>query len=161
MFRPLRRIKQQLSFADCKTILNTEVRGVLSVLGDDDYPYGVPINFYYDENDGELGKIYFHGAKAGHKIDAIKKHDKVSFTVYDKGVQIEGKRGLDYKSVIVFGRIKIVKGRDKTLNVCRKLASQFDFGQDYIEDEIKKFAKAVQVLELTPEHISGKTVNES
>ncbi len=161
MFRPLRRIKQQLSFADCKTILNTEVRGVLSVLGDDDYPYGVPINFYYDENDGELGKIYFHGAKAGHKIDAIKKHDKVSFTVYDKGVQIEGKRGLDYKSVIVFGRIKIVKDRDKTLNVCRKLASQFDFGQDYIEDEIKKFAKAVQVLELTPEHISGKTVNES
>lgn len=161
MFRPLRRIKQQLSSEDCKLVLTNEVRGVLSVLGDDDYPYGVPINFYYDNTDGELGKIYFHGAKEGHKIDAIKKHDKVSFCVYDKGIQIEGKRGLDYKSVIVFGRIKIVEDRERTLNICRKLASQFDFGQDYIEDEIKKFAKAVQVLELTPEYISGKTVNES
>lgn len=161
MFRPLRRIKQQLLLDDCKSVLKNEVRGVLSVLGDDDYPYGVPINFYYDEADGNLGKIYFHGAHTGHKIDAIKRHDKVSFCVCDKGIQKDGKRGLDYKSIIVFGRIKIVEDREKTLEICRKLASQFDFGQEYIEDEIKKFAKAVMVLELSPEHISGKTVNES
>lgn len=161
MFRSLRRIKQQLPFEDCVALLKSEVRGTLSVLGDDDYPYGLPINFYYDENDGNLGKIYFHGSKAGHKIDAIKKHDKVSFCVRDNGVQKEGKLGLDYKSVIVFGRIKIVNDMDKTLDICAKLASQFDFGQDYIDSEIKKFAKFVAVLALTPEHISGKTVNES
>lgn len=158
MFRPLRRIKQQLSQEDCISVLKNEVRGVLSVLGDDDYPYGVPINFYYSQDDN---KIYFHGSREGHKIDAIKKHNKVSFCVYDKGSQVDGKRGLDYKSVIVFGRIKISDDREKTINVCRKLAEQFDFGKDYIEDEIKKFAKFVTVLELTPEHICGKTVNES
>lgn len=106
-------------------------------------------------------KIYFHGSREGHKIDSIKNHDKVSFCVYDKGTQIEGKRGLDYKSVIVFGRIKILEDREETLNIVRKLAEQFDFDKSYIDDEIKKFAKFVTVLELTPEHICGKTVNES
>lgn len=158
MFRPLRRIKQQLTKDECISVLKNEVRGVLAVLGDDDYPYSVPINFYYSEDEN---KIYFHGAKEGHKIDSIKKCDKVSFCVYDKGVLIEGKKGLNYKSVIVFGRIKILEDREKTINICRLLANRFDFGKDYIEDEIEKFSKAVMVLELTPEHISGKSINES
>ncbi len=158
MFRPLRRIKQQLSLEECISVLKNEVRGVLSVLGDEDYPYGVPINFYYSQ---ENNKIYFHGSREGHKIDAIKNHDKVSFCVYDKGTQIEGKLGLDYKSVIVFGRIKMLEDREETINLVRKLAEQFDFDKSYIDDEIKKFAKFVTVLELTPEHICGKTVNES
>ena len=80
MFRPMRRFKQQLTQEECVEILNTEVRGVLSVLGDDDYPYGIPIDFYYNQQEN---KIYFHGAKEGHKIDSIKKHNKVSFCVYD------------------------------------------------------------------------------
>ncbi len=158
MFRPLRRIKQQLAQEECISILKQEVRGVLSVLGDNDYPYGLPINYWYSEDDG---KIYFHGSREGHKIDAVTKHDKVSFCVFDKGTQTEGKIGLDYKSVIVFGRIKIVKDREKTVDICRKLSSQFNFGNDYIEEEIKKFSKFVMCLELTPEHICGKTVNES
>lgn len=158
MFRPLRRIKQQLTQEECISVLKNEVRGVLSLLGDDDYPYGLPINYWYSESDN---KIYFHGAKEGHKIDALKRHDKVSFCVYDKGVQVEGKKGLDYKSVIVFGRIKTVIDEEKTIDICRKLSAQFDFGQDYIEEEIKKFAKFVMCLELIPEHICGKNVNES
>lgn len=158
MFRQLRRIKQQLPKEVCINVLKSEVRGVLSVLGDDDYPYGVPINFYYSQDNN---KIYFHGSREGHKIDAIKNHDKVSFCVYDKGTQIEGKRGLDYKSVIVFGRIKILEDRVKTINIVREFAEQFNFEKRYIDDEIKKFAKFVTVLELTPEHICGKTVNES
>lgn len=158
MFRPLRRIKQQLSQEDCISVLKNEVRGVLSVWGDEGYPYGIPINFYYSQDNN---KVYFHGSREGHKIDAIKNYDKVSFCVYDKGIQIEGKRGLDYKSVIVFGRIKILEDREETLNIVRKLTEQFDFGNEYIDDEIKKFAKFVTVLELSPEHICGKTVNES
>ena len=78
----MRRFKQQLADEDCKKLLREEPRGILSLLGDDDYPYGIPMNFYYDE---EESVIYFHGAKEGHKVDAIKKHDKVSFCVYDKG----------------------------------------------------------------------------
>ena len=158
MFRALRRIKQQLSQEECISVLKSEVRGVLSVLGDNYYPYGIPINFYYSQTNN---KIYFHGSKEGHKIDAIKNNDKVSFCVYDKGIQKDGKRGLDYKSVIVFGKIKILDDREKTINICRKLAKQFDFDQGYIDAEINKFAKFVTVLELSPEHICGKNVNES
>ena len=154
----MRRIKQQLPHSECINILKNEVRGVLSVLGDEGYPYGIPINFYYAEDEN---KIYFHGAKEGHKIDAVKKCSKVSFCVYDKGVKSEVQKGLDFKSIIVFGRIKIVENFEKTIDICRKLSRQFDFGEDYIEDEIKKFAKFVMCLELTPEHITGKAVNES
>ena len=158
MFRPMRRIRQQLSNEECANILKNEVRGVLSVLGDNGYPYGIPINFYYSQDEN---KIYFHGAKEGHKIDSIKNCDKVSFCVYDKGVQSEVKKGLDFKSVIVFGRIKIVEDYEKTIDICRKLSNQFDFGEDYIEEEIKNFGKFVMCLELTPEHITGKIINES
>jgi len=154
----MRRIKQQLSKEECSRVLKNGVRGVLSVLGDDDYPYGVPINYWYCE---EENKIYFHGSREGHKIDAVKRHDKVSFCVYDNGVQTEGKLGLDYNSIIVFGRIKIVEDFEKTILICRKLSAQFDFGSEYIENEINKFAKFVMCLELIPEHITGKRVNES
>jgi hypothetical protein len=158
VFRPLRRIKQQLSQDECISVLKNEVRGVLSVLGDNDYPYGLPINYWYCEDEN---KIYFHGSREGHKVEAIKRHDKVSFCVYDKGIQVEGKKGLDYKSVIIFGRIKPVEDREKTLEICRNLSQQFDFGNEYIEEEIQKFAKFVLCLELSPEHICGKRINES
>ena len=69
MFRPMRRIKQQVSDEECIRILKEEKRAALSVIGDDGYPYTVPIDFYYDESDG---RIYLHCAKTGHKIDAIK-----------------------------------------------------------------------------------------
>ena len=87
MFREMRRSKQQISREECIEILKNEARGVLSVLGDDGYPYGFPINQYYCEADG---KIYFHGGRIGHRIDAVKRHDKVSFCVYDEGYRREG-----------------------------------------------------------------------
>ena len=159
MFRQMRRIKQQLSKEECLSVLTQETRGVLCVIGDGGYPYGVPINFYYSAADK---RIYFHGAKEGHKIDAIKNNDKVSFTVFEKGVPAEGKKGLNVRSVIVFGRIKIVEDREKTLDICRNIAGQFDFAdKEFIENEIQKFAKAVACLDLVPEHMTGKLINES
>lgn len=82
MFRPLTRIKQQLSDEECIEILKNEKRGVLSVLGDNEYPYGMPMNHFYNEEDGCL---YFHSGKKGHKVDAFTKHNKASFCVYDQG----------------------------------------------------------------------------
>ncbi|MBO6054535.1 MAG: pyridoxamine 5'-phosphate oxidase family protein, partial [Oscillospiraceae bacterium] len=79
MFRELQRKKQQLPMEECIRILKEEPRGVLSVLGDDGYPYGMPMNHYYSEEDG---RIYFHGGRTGHKIDAIRRCNKVSFCVY-------------------------------------------------------------------------------
>ena len=58
MFRKMLRFKQQIPEAECIKILKEEPRGVLSVLGDDDYPYGMPINHFYCEEDGKLKSNY-------------------------------------------------------------------------------------------------------
>ena len=108
MFREIKRFKQALSQEECVEILQNEVRGVLSVLGDEDYPYGMPINHWYNPEDG---KIYFHAGPGGHREDAIKNHDKVSFCVYDSGYRKEGDWALNIKSVIVFGRMSIKNSR--------------------------------------------------
>ena len=158
MFREIRRIKQKLELEDCIHILKTEKRAVLSVLGDDDYPYGVPVNPYYCEEDG---KIYIHGAKKGHKIDSIIKHNKVSLCMYNQGYREEGDWAYNVDCVIVFARIELVRDMDKAIEICRKLSYKFTDDEKYIEEEIRHSAMAVQVLELTPEHISGKRVKES
>ena len=87
MFRPMVRKKQQITEAECIEILKNEPRGVLSVLGDEGYPYGLPIDHWYCEEDGNL---YFHSGMTGHKVDAMKKHDKASFCVFDEGYRREG-----------------------------------------------------------------------
>ena len=102
MFRELTRKNKQISQQECIQILKDETRGVLSVIGDDDYPYGMPMNHWYNEEDG---KIYFHSGKIGHRQDALKKHNKVSFCVYDKGYRNEDEWAFKVKSVIVFGKI--------------------------------------------------------
>ncbi len=158
MFREMHRIKQQLSREECIEILKNEPRGVLSVLGDDDYPYGLPINHFYCETDG---KLYFHGGKQGHRIDAVKRHDKVSFCVYDKGFRREGEWALNIRSVIVFGRIECVEDREKTIEISRLLSHKFTDDEAYIDREIEKSGPGTLLLALTPEHMTGKLVNES
>ena len=100
MFREMARIKKQLPKEECIELLTKELRGVLSVLGDNDYPYGMPINHYYCPEDG---KIYFHGGKRGHKIDAMRRHPKASFCVFDEGFRRDGEWALNIRSVIVDG----------------------------------------------------------
>ena len=157
MFRKMRRQKQELPKKDCIDILTNEPRGVLALLGDDDYPYGIPLDFYYSEEDGN---IYFHGAGEGHKIDSIKKHDKVSFCVMDKGTKDAESWFLHFRSVIVFGRIKIVEDHNKALDICRKLCYRFGLTPDVVEKMVEKSGAHVTCLELIPEHITGKAVKE-
>ena len=156
MFRDLTRKKQALSIEECKEILKQEVRGVLAVNGDDGYPYALPINFYYDEANN---KIYFHSGKHGHKIDAIKDSDKVSFCVYDKGYKREGHWSLNIKSVIIFGRIHIVD--DWTDELMVGFCKRFTSDMEYINNEIKNFKSNTAVLCLDIEHMTGKLVNEA
>lgn len=158
MFREIARIKQKISDAECIEILKAQPRGVLSVLGDGDYPYGMPMNYWYNE---ENGHIYFHGGKYGHKIDAIKRHDKVSFCVYDEGYRNEGEWALNIKSVIVFGKIRELKDFEEAMDISRKLSFKYTPDADYIENEIAGFGKATLCLELVPEFMSGKLVKES
>ena len=158
MFRPMRRFKQQISEAECIRILNEQPRGVLSLIGDDGYPYGIPLDHWYCEEDG---KLYFHGAKEGHKIDAIASCDKVSYCVMDEGFRKEGEWALNINSVIVFGRISLVTDPEKAKLICTNITRKFTDDEEYLAHELEHAFPRVQCLELTPEHMTGKLVNES
>lgn len=158
MFRELTRKNKQISMEECIQVLKTESRGVLSVLGDGDYPYGMPMNHWYNEEDG---KIYFHCGKEGHRLDALKKHDKVSFCVYDQGYRNEDEWALNVKSVIIFGKIEIIDDMDKIIDITTKLSYKFTQDEEYIKTEIEKYGSGTLLLQLTPEHICGKLVKES
>ncbi|MFQ9246675.1 MAG: pyridoxamine 5'-phosphate oxidase family protein [Clostridium paraputrificum] len=104
MFREMRRKKQELSYEECISVLNKCTSGVLAVEGDDGYPYTVPLSDYLNGDE-----LYFHCAKIGHKLDSIKRNNKVSFCVIDKDEIIPEKFTTHYRSVIVFGKAKIVE----------------------------------------------------
>ncbi|MBQ7084146.1 MAG: pyridoxamine 5'-phosphate oxidase family protein [Anaerotignum sp.] len=158
MFRPMVRKKQQITEAECIEILKKEPRGVLSVLGDEGYPYGLPIDHWYCEEDGNL---YFHSGMKGHKVDAMKKHDKASFCVFDEGYRREGEWALNIRSVIVFGRIQIMEDQEKAMEIVRKLSYKYTSDTEFIEKEILQSGVHTLVFALVPEHMTGKLVNES
>lgn len=158
MFRKLIRQNKKLPSAECERLLKEIKRGVLSVQGEDDYPYGTPMNHYYDE---DSGKIYFHSGNIGHRLDSLKRSDKVSFCVCDEGRKLPDHWAYEVKSVIVFGRVKIVEDREKVANVARKLSHKFTQDEEYIENEIKNHLSRTVLLELTPENVCGKVVVES
>lgn len=158
MFRELLRKNQQLTEAECIKILKTETRGVLSVNGDDGYPYGMPMNHFYDEADG---CIYFHCGKMGHRVDALKKNDRVSFCVYDHGYRNEGEWALNVKSVIVFGKIEMIDDPATVVDITAKLSRKFTNDEEYIQKEISSALSRTLLLRLTPIHTCGKKVTEA
>ncbi len=158
MFRKMRRFKQQISNEECIEVLKNEKRGVLSLIGDDGYPYGIPLNHYYDEKENAL---YFHGAKEGHKVDAIKNCNKVSYCVYEKGIQKENHWSLNVRSVIVFGRISFVEDLEECKKIGRNIWWKFNQDEKELEEEIKHSLTRVLCLKISIEHMTGKMVNES
>lgn len=158
MFRDMRRKKQALSLDDCIDLLKTQTRGVLSVIGDDGYPYGMPMNHLYDE---ESGKIWFHCGRGGHREDALMQNSKVSFCVYGGDTKADGDWAWNVKSVIVFGTVDMTDDRQTVIDISRKLCAKFTQDDAYIQQEIDQHAHRTVLLALTPEHISGKLVNES
>lgn len=153
MFREMRRKKQQLTEEACRKILKAGSSGVLAVLGDDDYPYAVPLNYVY-----ENGRIYFHCAKDGHKLDAIKKHAKASFCVIYKDRVIPLEYRTDYQSVIAFGTIRILEDPQEKRAAVEALA--FKYAPDDTEKNrtgaIEQDWKALCMLEMCIEHLTGK-----
>ena len=158
MFRELTRKHKEISREDCIRILETETRGVLSVQGDDGYPYGMPMNHWYHPEDG---CIYFHSGRYGHKIDAIGRSDKASFCVVEAGVREADDWAYTVRSVIVFGRIEIVEDAERVAEITARLSRKFTSDEEYIAEEIAKFIKATVLLKLTPEHMTGKRITES
>ena len=158
MFREVARKKQSLEKSRMIEILKNEKRGVLSLCGENGYPYGLPMNYWYDE---ESGCLYFHSGKKGHKTDAISSDNKVSFCVYDEGYRKDGEWSLNISSVIVFGRMHTVEDSEKANQIYRSMSLKYTSDIEYIDSEIRKFAKDTVCYELQPEHITGKIVNES
>ncbi|UQK61501.1 pyridoxamine 5'-phosphate oxidase family protein [Ezakiella coagulans] len=157
MFRKVRKKANEISASLAKDLIKKSRRGILAVNGDNGYPYAIPINYLYSE---ESQKIFFHGSKVGHKVDAIKKSDKVCFTVYGNE-QIKEETWAPYvQSALVFGRCKLIEDEDRAMIVLKDFAMKYYPSESMVEEEMKKAAKATQMFEITIEHISGKEVQE-
>ncbi len=151
MFRNMRRKNQQLADDETINILQAGKTGILAVLGDDDYPYCVPLNYIYLNS-----KIYFHCAKEGHKIDAIKKYNKVSFCVIEKDEVVPEKFGTDFRSAVAFGRARIME-ENEMMPVIQAFTKKYcPFSDDVIQKEIDREFKLLCMVEIEIEHLTGK-----
>ncbi len=157
MFRGMRRTKQILSSTECIEILERNTSGVLAVLGDNDYPYTIPLNYTYNDN-----KIFFHSAKAGHKIDAIISNPKISFCVIDQDEIVPEEYTSYFRSVIVFGKARIVENIAEIRNALKILAIKYSSSQTQEQhlQAIEKDLKMVCIIELSIEYLSGKEAIE-
>ena len=154
MFRELRRTKQSLPLEEVEAILKRNTSGTLAVLGDEGYPYAVPVSYVYEDY-----KIYFHCAMTGHKIDAIHHCDKVSFCVIDQDDIVPEKFTTFYKSVIAFGRAKVLEGEEKYHAIdilCEKYSPNI-IGR---KEEIESSFEHLIMIEIKIEHMTGKAAIE-
>ncbi len=154
MFRKMRRFKQQLSMEETAYVLSRCTNGVLACLGDDDYPYAVPLSYVY-HND----VIYFHSAKTGHKLDAIKKNPKVSFTVIDEDTIVSEEFTTYFRSVIAFGKARIVEG-EEWMEAMKAVAEKYsgDESEEAKQKEITGNPPLIVAIDV--EHLTGKEAIE-
>ncbi len=155
-FREMRRKRQQLPQEESIAILQKATAGTLALLGDDDYPYAVPISYVYYE-----GKLYFHSALSGHKVDAIRKCDKASFCVIDQDDVHPEKYTTFFRSVIAFGRIHIIEDEEEKLKMARVLGNRYNPNQDEsLQKEIESGLSHMLMIRLDIEHLTGKEAIE-
>ena len=155
-FRQMRRKRQQLSQEESIAILQKATAGTLALLGDDGYPYAVPISYVYNE-----GKLYFHSALNGHKVDAIRKYDKASFCVIEQDDVQPEKYTTFFRSVIAFGRIHIIEDEKEKLEIVRMLGNRYNPNQDdALQKEIESGLSRLLAIRFDIEHLTGKEAIE-
>ena len=157
MFRAVRKKKNEISIEAAKDLIRSSRRGVLAVNGDEGYPYAIPINYLYDE---EKNRIIFHGAKAGHKVDALKKNDKICFTVYGNEMIKEEQWAPYLQSVVLFGRCHLAENLDDALHMLKRFARKYYPNEEMVNGEIALSGAGVQMFVIEIEHMSGKVVQE-
>lgn len=151
MFRPMRRSRQQLSNEETLAILAKGKTGVLGVIGEHGYPYTIPINYVYAD-----GKIYLHGAKTGHKQDAIQSCDKVSFCVIEKDDVVAEELTTYFRSIVLFGRARKLEEEQEIFHAAEVLGLKYYSDKKSVEKEIKQEWNALSCIEITIEQITGK-----
>ena len=157
MFREMRRKKQKLSKEECDRILYNGTSGVLALHGDNGYPYAVPVSYVYN---GE--KLLFHSAKNGHKIDAILKNAAASFCVIDQDQIVPEEYTTYFRSIIAFGRIRILEDDTEKRSAIEKLAVKYA-PDDTVENRdkaIEREWKPLCMMEMEIEHLTGKQAIE-
>lgn len=155
-FRSMRRKRQQLSEKENISILQKATAGTLALLGDNGYPYAVPISYVYAD-----GKLYFHSALSGHKIDAIRNCDKASFCVIDQDEVHPEKYTTYFRSVIAFGRIHIIEDEQEKLATARLLGDRYNPNQEEaLQKEIEKGLSRMVMIRFDIEHLTGKEAIE-
>lgn len=157
MFRSIRKKKNEISTERAREVLLTSRRGVLSMQGEDGYPYGIPVNYFYDEVEQ---KIFFHGAKAGYKVDCLKACDKVCFTVMGKETIREEAWAPYVSSVVVFGRCHLIDDGKVAMEKLKDFAMKYYPKEDMVIQEMEASGRAVQMFVIDIDHLSGKEVQE-
>jgi hypothetical protein len=149
--REMRRNDRQMAQSEAEALLLDGEYGVLAVLGDEDYPYAVPLSYAYED-----GAIYFHSAMEGHKLDGLRRHSKVSFSVVGDTEVVPGKFSTNYESVIAFGQAVELEGEEKQIALMvliRKYAPDFlEKGERYVNHS----GKDSIVVKVTIDHMTGK-----
>jgi nitroimidazol reductase NimA-like FMN-containing flavoprotein (pyridoxamine 5'-phosphate oxidase superfamily) len=155
MFREMRRGKQLLSMEDTAAVMGRCTNGAMACIGDEGYPYSVPLSYVYYNN-----KIYFHSAKAGHKIDAIMKNPLVSFSVIDEDTIVSEEYTTYFRSVIAFGKARIADG-DEHLEAFKALVEKYS-GDQPEEAKHKEITGCTQayIIAIDVAHITGKEAIE-
>lgn len=152
MFRNMRRFKQELSQEETIRIFEQNSYGVLALSGNDGYPYAVPLGYHFAN-----GCLYFHGAKQGHKMDAIRTESKASFCVVEQDKVVPKEFTTYFISAIAFGKITIVEDESKKRSILEDISEKYAPGDvEGREYEINKAWKNVCVFQLEIEHMSGK-----
>ena len=152
MFRQMRRTRQELPKNEAEAILHAGTSGVLALLGDEDYPYAVPLSYVYHN-----GKLYFHSGRNGHKADAVRKHDKASFCVVAQDDVVPSRFTTRYRSVIAFGRVREVQDAAEKRESMIALARRYGMGHmERGNAEIEESWDHLLMIALDIEHMTGK-----
>ena len=155
-FREMRRRRQQLSTEEAVAILQKSTAGTLALLGDNDYPYAVPLSYVYQD-----GRIYFHSALAGHKVDAARKNEKASFCVIEQDDVQPKKYTTFYRSVIAFGRVHVVDDAAEKMRMARMLGNRYNPNDDVaLSRELESGLSRMLMIRLDIEHLTGKQAIE-
>ena len=156
MFKEIRKKKNIITLEEIKEVLKKARRGVLSI-NDEEYPYSIPINFYYDDN---KEAIYFHSSRIGTKVDLLNKDNKVCFVAIGKEIIKDLSWAPYVESVVAFGRCNLIKDMDETLQALKKFAMKYYPTEEMVDEEIKVGSIGVTMYKIEIEHKSGKIVQE-
>ena len=152
MFREIRLKDRAVNGEKAIEIITKGSYGVLSTIGEDGYPYGVPLNYTYYDN-----CICFHCAQEGLKLENINFNNKVSFCVVTKSDVLGNEFDTDYESAIAFGKANVIADDSEKNKILLSVLNKYS--ADYLKagnNYMKKYWDETKVIKIKIEHLSGK-----